>query len=133
MMEEVTEGKRTAAELNSEVLEKLESAQNIPTTSGTSGTPSVEGDSSSLQTPSDGALEELIPQLSRRGTITVDSPYFSAEKFIRNILVKAKEQGLKRRNAGVIFRSLVVLGYGSEFTHQNTVGTVATGLLRIKD
>jgi hypothetical protein len=95
-------------------------------------TPSEE-DPQSLGTPSEDALEHLIPQLSRRGTINVDSPYFSTEKFLRNILAKAEEQGLKRRNSGVCFRSLVVLGYGSGFTHQNTVGTVATGFLRIKD
>src|SRR5437667_5542731 len=90
-------------------------------------------DSQSLQTPSEGALQELIPQLSRRGTITIDSPYFSTEKFIRNVLTKAEEQGLKRGNAGVCFRSLIVHGYGSEFARQRTVGTVATGLLRIRD
>lgn len=115
---------------NEEILEKSESAEH--TVQPAISTPS-EADSSSLQTPPEGALEELIPQLSRRGTINVDSPYFSTEKFIRDLLVKAEEQGLKRRSAGVCFRSLVVLGYGSEFTHQNTVGTVATGLLRIKD
>jgi len=129
MMEELTEEMRTEPEANGEDLEKSKSGQNVQ---ATSGTPSEE-DSSSLQTPSEGALEELIPQLTRRGTINVNSPYFSTEKFIRNMLVKAEEQGLKRRNTGVTFRSLVVLGYGSEFTHQNTVGTVATGLFRIKD
>ena len=124
-MEELTEEKRADPEANSEELEKSKPAQNVQAPS--------EEDSTSLQTPSEGALEDLIPQLTRRGTINVDSPYFSTEMFLRNILVKAEEQGLKRRNAGVIFRSLMVLGYGSEFTHQNTIGTVATGLLRIKD
>jgi ABC-type glutathione transport system ATPase component len=128
MMEELMEEKRADPEGHGEDLENSKSAQNVQATIG----PPLE-DSSSVQTPSEDALEELIPQLTRRGTINVDSPYFSTEKFLQNILFKAKEQGLKRRNAGVIFRSLVVLGYGSEFTYQNTVGTVVTGLLRIKD
>jgi ATPase subunit of ABC transporter with duplicated ATPase domains len=80
---------------------------------------------------SEGALLELLPQLTRRGTVNPDSPYFSTEKFLRNLLARAEEQGLRRRNAGVVFKSLVVLGYGSDYTHQNTVGTVATGVLRI--
>jgi len=90
-------------------------------------------DVESFGTADEAALEELVPQLSRRGTINPDSPYFSAEKFIRNMLIKADQQGLKRRQSGVCFRNLVVLGYGSEFTHQNTVGTAATGILRIGD
>jgi ATP-binding cassette, subfamily G (WHITE), member 2, PDR len=89
--------------------------------------------SSSYEGPSDGALTELVPQLTRRGTINPDSPYFSTEKLLRDVLARAKEQGIRRRNAGVVFRSLVVMGYGSEFTHQNTVGTVATGIFRIAD
>jgi hypothetical protein len=129
MIDELLEEKRAEPSANDEDLENSKSAQNVQLTSGT---PPEDG-SSPLQTPSEGALAELLPQLTRRGTINVDSPYFSTEKFLRNILVKAKEQGLKRRNAGVVFRSLVVLGFGSEFTYQNTVGTVATGLLRIKD
>ena len=130
-MAELSEERRDlGSEKNGKALEKPKSAQE--TTQPAVGSPSEE-DSSSVQTPSEGALEELIPQLTRRGTINVDSPYFSTEKFIRTVLAKAKEQGLKRRNAGVLFRSLVVLGYGSEFTHQNTVGTVATGFLRIRD
>jgi len=130
-MAELSEERRDlGSEKNGKDLEKSKSAQE--TTQPAEGSPSEE-DSSSVQTPSEGALEELIPQLTRRGTINVDSPYFSTEKFIRTVLAKAKEQGLKRRNAGVLFRSLVVLGYGSEFTHQNTVGTVATGFLRIRD
>ena len=90
-------------------------------------------DVESFATANEAALEELIPQLSRRGTINPDSPYFSTEKFIRHMLIKADQQGLKRRQSGVCFRSLVVLGYGSEFAHQNTVGTAATSILRIGD
>jgi hypothetical protein len=93
----------------------------------------VPSDVGGADTPSEGALEELIPQLTRRGTINPDSPYFSTEKFLRNILEKAKEQGLKRRTAGVCFKGLVVLGYGSGFSRQNTVGTVATSIFRIVD
>ena len=80
---------------------------------------------------SEEALNELIPQLTRRGTINPDSPAFSTEKFLREMLTRAKEQGLRRRNAGVVFRSLVVLGYGSDFTHQKTVGTMATSITRV--
>jgi hypothetical protein len=90
-------------------------------------------DSGSVHSNRETDVLQLIPHLSRRGTVNPDSPYFSTEKFLRDILVRAKEQGLRRRNAGVLFRSLVVLGYGSEFTHQNTVGTVASGVFRIKD
>lgn len=109
-----------------EILEKTESRHQVQ------GTPSAsDEDSSSVH--SENEVLQLIPQLTRRGTINPDSPQFSTEKFLRDILARAKEQGLRRRNAGVLFRSLVVLGYGSDFTHQNTVGTVATGVFRIND
>jgi ATPase subunit of ABC transporter with duplicated ATPase domains len=107
-----------------QILEKTESRHQLQ------GTTSDE-DSSSVH--SENEVLQLIPQLTRRGTVNPDSPQFSTEKFLRDILARAKEQGLRRRNAGVLFRSLVVLGYGSDFTHQNTVGTVATGIFRIKD
>lgn len=119
--------KREEAPTNGEPLEKSKSAHDVQ---ARDITPS---DSGSLATPDETALEELVPQLTRRGTINPDSPHFSTEKFLRNLLIKADQQGLKRRKSGVFFRSLVVLGYGSDFTHQNTVGTVATGILRIKD
>jgi ABC-type glutathione transport system ATPase component len=113
---------------NRETREKSESPDEIQTDNI-----SPPASESSAGTPDEAALEELVPQLTRRGTINPDSPYFSTEKFLRGMLLKADQQGLKRRNAGVCFRNLVVLGYGSEFTHQNTVGTVGTGILRIKD
>jgi ABC-transporter N-terminal/ABC transporter len=123
-------GDQAHTDNDGEILEKTKSLQhNVLSTQA----PSSEADSSSLKTPSEHALEELIPQLTRRGTINPDSPYFSTEKFLRDLMARAKEQGLKRRSAGVCFRGLVVLGYGSDFTHQNTVGTVATGVLRIGD
>ena len=132
MMTELTVEKTETNPINEhddQILENSKTAQQ----SVQPATGSSDEDSGSVGAPSEGAIEDLIPQLTRRGTISIDSPHFSTEKFIRNILTKAKEQGLKRRPAGVCFRSLVVLGYGSEFTHQNTVGTVATGILRIKD
>jgi len=110
---------------NRERLEKSVSTSEIMASDGFSW--------GAIGAPDEAALEELVPQLSRRGTINPDSPYFSTEKFIRSMLIKADQQGLKRRQSGVCFRSLVVLGYGSEFTHQNTVGTAATGILRIGD
>lgn len=97
----------------------------------TIGPPSSE-DNESLDTPSENALEELKTQLTRRGTINPDSPYFSAEKFLHDLLARAKAQGIKRRPTGVCFRGLVVLGYGSGYAHQRTVGTVATGVARIR-
>ena len=113
-------------------LEKTKSTQLIKSRRGT--VQSTVSTSSSYQgPPSDGALNELLPQLTRRGTINPDSPYFSTEKLLRDVLARAKEQGIRRRNAGVVFRSLVVMGYGSEFTHQNTVGSVATGIFRIAE
>jgi ATPase subunit of ABC transporter with duplicated ATPase domains len=114
-------------------LEKTKSSQLIKSRRGTVQS-TVSTSSSSYQgPPSDGALNELLPQLTRRGTVNPDSPYFSTEKLLRDVLARAKEQGLRRRNAGVVFRSLVVMGYGSEFTHQNTVGSVATGIFHIAD
>ena len=114
------------------VLEKTISPPQVtdhPQSASASGTESP----SSIGNPGTGALYDLVPQLSRRGTINPNSSYFSAEKFLRDVLARAEQQGLRRRNAGVVFKSLVVLGYGSEFTHQNTVGTVATGIFRIAD
>jgi len=93
---------------------------------------SSEEDNASVDTPSENALEELKTQLTRRGTINPDSPYFSTEKFLHDRLARAKEQGIKRQSTGVLFRGLVVLGYGSGFTHQRTVGSVATGILRLR-
>jgi ABC-type glutathione transport system ATPase component len=110
-------------------LEKTETSTNV---NPADKSPSL-SESTSSQVPSEGALNDLLPQLSRRGTINPDSPYFSADKYVRNMLARAQEQGIKRRHAGVVFRSLVVLGYGSDFTHQQTVGTVATGILRIPE
>ena len=81
--------------------------------------------------PSDNALEALSTTLTRRGTINPDSPQFSTEKFLRMLITKAQEQGIKPRESGVCFRNLVVLGYGSGFANQNTVGSAATGILRI--
>jgi ATP-binding cassette, subfamily G (WHITE), member 2, PDR len=117
------EEEKTADDPQPDVLEKTESTANVHSTSDTS--------SASFETPSEGALHDLVPHLSRRGTVNPDSPHFSVDKYIRTLLARAQEQGIKRRNAGVVFRSLVVLGYGSEFTHQNTVGTVATGIMRL--
>ena len=118
----------TAAGVNGnsddEILEKTASQQHVQ---------SAVSEQDSTSEHSDTDVLQLIPQLTRRGTVNPDSPQFSTEKFLRDILARAKEQGLRRRNAGVLFRSLVVLGYGSEFTHQNTVGTVASGIFRIKD
>ena len=112
------------ANSDDQMLEKTTSQQQVQSTAS-------ERDSASEHSESD--VLRLIPQLTRRGTINPDSPQFSTEKFLKDILTRAKEQGLRRRNSGVLFRSLVVLGYGSEFTHQNTVGTVASGVFRIKD
>src|SRR5271170_3465466 len=130
-MDDMNEGKTNVepTENNGEVIDKTKSTLQVHSTTDS---PS-DSDSSHHQIPTEDALEELIPQLTRRGTINPDSPHFSTERFLREILARAKEQGLKRRNAGVTFRSLVVLGYGSDFTYQHTVGTVATGILRIKD
>lgn len=127
-----SDGERKREEtINSDdnTLEKTKSSQLISSRRGTFQSSS----SSSYEAPSDGALNELVPQLTRRGTINPDSPYFSTEKLLRDVLARAKEQGIKRRSAGVVFRSLVVMGYGSEFTHQKTVGSVATGIFRIGD
>jgi ABC-type glutathione transport system ATPase component len=112
------------------VIEKTQSQQLH--VSSTSGTPSdQESDGNDEHRLSEDALGELIPQLTRRGTINPDSPAFSTEKFLREMLTRAEQQGLHRRNAGVVFRGLVVLGYGSDYTHQKTVGTMATGIARI--
>jgi ATPase subunit of ABC transporter with duplicated ATPase domains len=124
---EIKEGKDNDAP---DGLERTKSHQHANSASDSAAS---ETDRYSSENPSDGALQELVPQLTRRGTINLDSPYFSTEKFLRNLLARAKEQGLRRRNAGVVFKSLVVLGYGSDYTHQNTVGTVATGIFRIGD
>ena len=112
--------------------ENLEQTKSHPHESSMSASASGT-DILSMQNPSEGAVQELVPQLSRRGTINPDSPYFSTEMFLRNALARAKEQGIFRRSAGVVFKSLTVLGYGSGYTHQNTVGTVATGIFRIGD
>jgi hypothetical protein len=125
-MTEKPEDVRDPAPALGPALEKSKSGQEV---NASAISPS---DSGSFE-PDEAALEELVPQLSRRGTINPDSPYFSTESFLKSMLAKAQQQGLKRRQSGVCFRSLVVLGHGSDFTHQNTVGTVATGILRIKD
>jgi hypothetical protein len=115
---------------NDKVLEKTLSPQDH--VSPASATPSEhESDINEEGRISEDALGELIPQLTRRGTINPDSPAFSTEKFLREMLSRANEQGLRRRNAGVVFRGLVVLGYGSGFAYQNTVGTMATGITRL--
>jgi ABC-type glutathione transport system ATPase component len=113
---------------NDQVLDKTQSAQHVEPASGT---PSEQSDINVERRFSEDALGELIPQLTRRGTINPDSPAFSTEKYLREIISRANAQGLRRRNAGVVFRSLVVLGYGSDFTHQKTVGTMATGITRL--
>jgi len=129
-MAEVNEEKRSKEIHDHEAeLEKKDSQPHH--VSSASGTPSEESDGNGDQRISEDALGELIPQLTRRGTINPDSPAFSTEKFLREIIARAQEQGLHRRNAGVVFRGLVVLGYGSDFTHQNTVGTMATGIARL--
>ena len=130
-MAEVNEEKRSDdIHDNDPVLEKSQSPQQH--VEPASGTPSdEESDINGERRFSEDALGELIPQLTRRGTINHDSPAFSTEKYLREIISRANAQGLRRRNAGVVFRSLVVLGYGSDFTHQKTVGTMATGIARL--
>lgn len=130
-MAEVTEEKPSDDIRNHDpAIGKMQSPQHQ--VSSASGTPSEhESDGNGEHRLSEDALVELIPQLTRRGTVNPDSPAFNTEKFLREIIIRAQEQGLHRRNAGVVFRSLVVLGYGSDFTHQKTVGTMASGITRL--
>src|SRR5579859_2637468 len=87
-----------------EILEKQQSRLHIAQTTSSADHSRSDSYSSSLNTPpTDDALAELVPQLSRRGTINPDSPFFSGEKYLRMMITKAQEQGLRRRSAGVLF------------------------------
>ncbi|OBZ73442.1 Multidrug resistance protein CDR2 [Grifola frondosa] len=63
--------------------------------------------------------------------IPTDEP-FDLEKTLRNIIKKLDESEIKRRELGVVFKDLCVLGTRAPFAHQPTVGSMANPLNAFK-
>ena len=74
---------------------------------------------------SDNQFDELRRTLSRKSTggDPLDLEHnFNLERYIREIINRADQQGVKARRAGIIFRDITTYGVGAGVSFQKTIG-----------